>query len=205
MKSGHGIGEIECTVFADRPGNAVEGGCRPDSGMTMMELIVCITILGIMAMTSTPLVVDLLSSLWTAQGKAEVNQVARESLAALSDELREAVASPATMRPWVSQDGSALRFYRSSDPADSIRYLFASNGGGDQFMFRSAGASGMTMIPPFADREVDFVSGSFSVDGSMSGFSSTGRVGINIHVGRRLGIDPDSTVLEMDIYCRNFR
>lgn len=175
-----------------------------DRGMTLIELMISISILGIIAMTSIPLVVDLLSSLWMTQGKAGMHQIGRESFARISDELREAVASPQGSRPWASPDGNMLRFYRSADLSDSIRYYFASNGS-DLFLYRQSGTDAPVAVPPYADREVDFIKGAFSVDGGVKGYTSTGKVEVSLTVGSRTGMQPDSTTIELGVFCRNFR
>ena len=173
-------------------------------GMTLVELMIGITILGVIALTSFPVIVDLLSSVWLTQEKASVNHVGREALASMADEIRQAVASQPDLRPWVSPDGSTIRFYRSTVPGDSIRYYFEADEG-SVYLFRSAGTSSGEYVPSYAREEADYISGSFSVDAGTTGYSQDGRVCMDIRVRREIGIEPETAEYQLSVFCRSYR
>jgi len=173
-------------------------------GFTLIELIVTITVLGLVAAVTAPVIMNMLSSMWFSHSSSSGHLVAREAFRRLSTELREAIETPDSLRPQVSYDGLSLRFYRGSNPADSVRYFF-SESGGSIFLFRSVGGSAAKMVPGYAANEVDFIAGSFSVDNGNKGRSSTGSVEINFVSRREPAIEADSTMCCFNIFCRNFR
>ncbi|MBU8923383.1 MAG: type II secretion system GspH family protein [Bacteroidales bacterium] len=173
-------------------------------GMTLVELMIGVTILGIISLTSFPVIVDLLSSVWLTQEKASVNNVGRKVLAAMSDEIRQAVATQSEFRPWVSPDGSTIRFYRTAVSGDSIRYYFGPDDG-SVYLFRSVGASPGEYVPSYAREEVDYISGSFSVDAGTTGYSQDGRVSMEIQIRREIGIEPETAEYQLSVFCRSYR
>ncbi|MBN2072235.1 MAG: prepilin-type N-terminal cleavage/methylation domain-containing protein [Candidatus Krumholzibacteriota bacterium] len=177
--------------------------CSHVSGMTLIELIITITIIGIIVMAGAPLLIDLMTTMSVSQGKAGINRISRESYAGISGEIRSALGDPLSMRPWVSPDGLVLRIYRNSNQADSIRYYFESNGE-SVFLFRSAAGGAGVLVPSFADRDVDYMGGSFFVDNGNTGYSTTGQVGLNVKIRKDRSIEPDSTIFEFGFQCRNY-
>ncbi|MBD3180342.1 MAG: prepilin-type N-terminal cleavage/methylation domain-containing protein, partial [Candidatus Latescibacteria bacterium] len=63
-------------------------------GFTLIEMVATVTVLGIVAAVSAPLVADLVSALSLAGGSSSEELVLRESYSRLSGELKEAVESP---------------------------------------------------------------------------------------------------------------
>ncbi len=174
------------------------------TGMTLVELVIAITILATIVFTGGPILVDMISSLWISQQASDLNQVGRESVRVLARELREAVGEPDSLRPYVGQGGNMLRFYRSENPQDSIRYFFRSEAG-DRFLYRTVGTQEATRVPEFAGNMVEFISGSFRVDGAGTGYSNTGKIEFIMNIGNSIGARPESTVIDLEIFCRNFR
>lgn len=170
----------------------------------MMELVVTVTVLGIVAAVSAPLITDTLSVLWFAGGKGSEHLVIREVYDRISGELREAVETPDSLRPRVSADRSSLRFYLNGNPADSVRYFFGESAG-RVYLKRTAGGSTPEFVPEYLPEEVSSLSGSFEADGGGAGRSSTGRIGVELIIETGDGFEVDSKVYSFEIYCRNFR
>jgi len=173
-------------------------------GISLMELIIAVTIIGVIASTSAPLLINLLSSVWYAHNHSAVDQVARDLIGLIGKDVREAVEYPDSLRPVVYGEGAVLRLYRSIDPADSIRYYFSSSNG-NSFLFRSIGTSSGTPVPDYANGEVDYVTGSFSVDNGTYGVASTGKINAVFSIGRTFDFQPDTIGINLVVYCRNFR
>lgn len=179
-------------------------GRSSTAGMTLVELAIAITILSVIVFAGGPILVDIISSLWLSQQMSGVNQVGRESVQMLAGELREAISEPDSLRPWVGQEGDMLRFYRSENPQDSIRYFFRSKAG-DRFLYRAVGAQEATRVPEYTGNMVEFISGSFRVDGSGTGYMNTGKIEFVLNIGTNVSAEPESTVIDLEIFCRNFR
>ncbi|MCD6380010.1 type II secretion system protein [bacterium] len=175
-----------------------------EKGFTLIELVVTITVLGIIAGITAPVIMNILSSMWFSHNSSAGHLVAREAFRKFSVEIREAIETPDSLRPYVSADGQSLRFYRGGNPADSIRYFFSVSGG-SAFLFRSVGGSAPEMVPDYAANEVDFLTGSFSVDNGNTGRSNTGRVEVELVARREPAVETDSTRCDFNIFCRNFR
>jgi len=172
-------------------------------GISLVELVVGVTIVGILAMVTAPILIDFLESFWLAQNQSAGSQVARDVAFMVSRELREAVAQPDSLRPFVYSGGTALRFYRADIPADSIKYYFG-NQGGKTMLFRSvAGAQGEP-IPDYAPSQVDFIEGEFSADGGAYGYTSSGRINLSLRIGKLLDFTADTTRVNIKVFCRNF-
>jgi prepilin-type N-terminal cleavage/methylation domain-containing protein len=173
-------------------------------GYTLVELVIVIIVLGIVASATAGVLVSLISSFDLSQNVNSVSLVGQRAIIQLSDELREAVSAPDSLRPWVSADNRTLRFFRNENYADSIRYYF-STVGSDLFLYRSYQGSSGQLIPFFSTQDVNSVSGDFFVDDSTTGFCQSGRVYVNLLVSRRLGIEPDSNSFSIDICVRNYK
>ncbi len=175
------------------------------AGVTLIELIVTISVIGIIAAVSAPTFIDLLTSLWYTQGRESINQIGREVTMLMSDELRHAVEVPDSLRPWVDASGTRLRFHISENPADSIVYSFF-NGGSGTFLYRCTGAGSIPgrTVPPYSSITVDYVKGNFSVDNGVTGFSATGKVSVMLEIGRDLGTSRETSLVEITMHCRNY-
>ena len=172
-------------------------------GFTLIELIVVILILGILASATATILIGLVSSFELAQNKNSVGLVGQRVSTQISDELRQGISSPDSLRPRVSSNGLVLRFYRSPVFSDSIRYYFSTSGA-DTFLFRSHRNSAGVLVPSFASELADFVKGTFSVDSLSTGFSTTGRVNLSLKVGRIYGSEPDSNSFSLEVHSRNY-
>ncbi len=172
------------------------------SGVTLVELIVTIIVMGALTFAVIPLLSDLFASLWISQGSSGANYVIREAASRMEREIRMATVSPDSLRPRVSADGGTLRLYLSEDPADSIRYFF-SGGEGSTFLYRLAGSSGAVMVPSSASDMTAYLKGSFRVSGGY-GYTPDGAVEINLNAGQLQGMETDSTSVEFTVFCRNF-
>jgi len=93
-------------------------------GYTLIELIIVIMIMGILVSATGTILISLLSSFELSQSKNNVNLIAQRSITKITDEVRQAIASPDSLRPWVSSNGKVLRFYLSENYSDSVRYYF---------------------------------------------------------------------------------
>jgi len=60
------------------------------------------------------------------------------------------------------------------------------------------------LIPSFAEKFVDYLKGSFTVDSTGAGFSTSGRINLSLKVGRIYGTEPDSNTFSTEIYSRNY-
>jgi prepilin-type N-terminal cleavage/methylation domain-containing protein len=173
-------------------------------GYTLIELMVVFMILGLLASVTAVILIALLSSFELSQNKNSVAFIAQRVLTKLTDHLRQATFSPDSLRPWVSIDGRILKFFLNENYADSIRYYFASSGS-DTFLYRSYQGGSGELIPDFSEKMVNYLKGSFSVDSAATGYSTTGRVNLNLNVGRRYGSEPDSQSFSIQIYLRNYQ
>lgn len=172
-------------------------------GYTLIELIVVIMILGILASATGSILLSLVSSFELSQNKNNVNFIAQRAITKITDEVRQSISFPDSLRLWVSSDGKVLRFYLSEGYSDSIRYYFAPSGG-DTFLYRAYADNSGELVPSFAGKFVDYQKGSFSVDSSGVGFSTSGRVNLALKVGRIYGTEPDSNTFSTEMYSRNY-
>ena len=172
-------------------------------GYTLLELIVVIMILGVLTSATATILIGLVSSFELSQNKNSVGFVSQQVLTRISDEVRQGISSPDSLRPRVSSNGLVLRFYRSPIFSDSIRYYFSTSGS-DTFLFRSHRNSAGVLVPSFSSGLVNFVKGKFSVDGLTTGFSTTGRVNLSLKVGRIYGSEPDSNSFSLEVHSRNY-
>jgi len=172
-------------------------------GISLTELVISVTVVGVLAMVTAPLLIDFLDSFWLAQNQSSSAQVVREIVELLSTELREAVACPDSLRPYVYGNGKELRFYRTTDPSDSIKYFFSTTGG-KEILYRVVGTGGAVVVPEYATSQVDFVAGIFTVDNGEYGYSQQGKVNLVLNVGKLLDITGDTTQVNLVIYSRNF-
>jgi len=172
-------------------------------GISLTELVVSVTVVGILAMITAPLLIDFLDSFWLAQNQSSSAQVVREIVELLSTELREAVAYPDSLSPYVYDSGKELRFYRTTNPSDSIKYLFMTTGG-KEILYRVVGTEGAVAVPEYASNQVDFVTGFFTVDNGAYGYTQQGKVKVVLNVGKLLDITGDTTQVDLVVYSRNF-
>jgi len=173
-------------------------------GFTLVELVATVTVLGIVAVVGAPLIADLVSAVSFADGSSSEQLVIQEAYRRISEELKAAVEAPPSLRPRVSPDGSMIRFYRTVDPADSIRYFFGSHEG-SVFLSRTAGISSAVPVPEYAPKHVGYLAGTFSVDGGSYGRCSTGMVEMELITDSGGRFKTDSTMCSFEIFCRNFR
>jgi len=172
-------------------------------GVSLTELVISVTVVGILAMVTAPLLIDFLDSFWLAQNQSSSAQVVREIVELLSTELREAVAYPDSLRPYVYGSGKELRFYRTTNPSDSIKYFFSVTAG-KEILYRMVGTGGAVPVPEYATSQVDFVTGTFTVDNSAYGYTQQGKVNVVLNVGKLLDITGDTTQVDLVVYSRNF-
>jgi len=173
------------------------------TGISLVELVIGVTIVGILAMVTAPILVDFLESFWLAQNQSISSQVAREIAFRVSGELREAVFQPDSLRPFVYSGGDEIRFYRTVIPSDSIKYYFGTYSG-KKMLFRSVGGGAGIPVPDYAHNQVDFVEGEFSIGDGGCGFVSSGEVNLILKIGKRLDFTEDTTSVRLKIFCRNF-
>jgi len=172
-------------------------------GYTLVELVIAIVVLGVVASVTAGVLAGLVSSLDLSQNVNAVSLVGQRAVTQLSDELRQAVSEPDSLRPWVSSDNKIIRFFKNENYADSIRYYF-STVGSNLFLVRSYQGGSGQLVPFFSTQDVNSVRGNFFVDDSTSGFCQTGKVYINLLVSRRLGTQPDSSWFSIVVYVRNY-
>lgn len=173
-------------------------------GYTLVELVIVILVLGITASATAGVLISLVSSLDLSQNMNSVSLVSQRAVVQLSDELREAVSAPDSLRPWVSADNRILRFFKNENYADSVRYYFTAVGS-DLFLYRSYQGTSGTLVPSFSTQDVNSVAGDFFVDDSTTGFCQSGRIYANILVSRRVGSEPDSNRLSIQVCVRNYK
>jgi len=173
-------------------------------GYTLVELVIVILVLGIITSATAGVLISLVSSLDLSQNINSVSLVGQRAITQITDELREAVSAPDSLRPWVSADSRTLRFFKNENYADSIRYYF-STVGSDLFLYRSYQGGSGQLIPFFSTQDVNSVRGDFFVDDSTTGFCQSGRIYVNLLVSRRLGTEPDSSSFPIEICVRNYK
>ncbi len=173
-------------------------------GYTLIELIIVLMILGLLVSVTATILVALVSSFELSQNKNSVAFIAQRALTKISDQIRQATFSPDSLKPWVSSDGKILKFFLNANYADSTRYYFTASGS-DTFLYRSYQGGTGELIPDFSQKMVSYLKGNFSVDSSATGYSATGRVNVDLNVGRRYGSEPDSQSFSMQIYLRNYQ
>lgn len=172
-------------------------------GYTLVELVIVILVLGIVSSATAGVLLSLVSSFDLSQNMNLVSLVGQRAITQISDELRQAVATPDSLRPRVSADNRTIRFFKSVNYADSIRYYFSSVGS-DLFLFRSYRGGAGQRIPFFSTYDVNSVRGDFFADDSTTGFCQSGRIYVNLRVSRRSGTEPDSDLFSIEIFVRNY-
>jgi prepilin-type N-terminal cleavage/methylation domain-containing protein len=177
---------------------------RNAKGYTLVELVIVILVLGIVSSATAGVLVSLISSFDLSQNLNSVSLVGQRAITQLSDELREAVSAPDSLRPWVSANSQILRFFNNENYADSIRYYF-STVGSNLFLYRSYQGGSGQLVPFFSTHDVNSVRGDFFVDDSTTGFCQSGRIYVNLLVSRRLGSEPDSNSFSIEICVRNYK
>jgi hypothetical protein len=169
-----------------------------------VELVIVITVLGVVVCASAGVLIGLVSSLDLSRNMNSVSLVGQRATTQITDELREAISDPSDLRPWVSADNRTLRFFKDDNPADSIRYYFSEVGSG-VFLFRSYRSGSGQLVPSFSTQNVNSVKGSFLVDDSTSGFCQSGRIYVNLFTICRLGAEPDSSLFSIEVFVRNYK
>ena len=176
---------------------------KNSSGYTLIELITVIGVLAVLFLAVGSILIYMLSSFDMTLDKNSIQLVAQRILTKMTDEIRAAAAEPNDLRIWVSDDSMNLRFYLSSNLADSIKYEVRLEGTGS-FLYRSFAGGPEVLVPDFGKRMVDFVEASFSVDEDTVGFSEKGKVNIKLRVGRGSGAEAEEVSLLAEVVSRNY-